>query len=91
MDELVTILKKLGLKHKAYGVIPPHYDVVGQALIGTLGDAMGEKFTEEVKSAWVEIYGVISSTMIEGGGYEEEKKEEEEDKNDDGGKRCVVS
>ena len=65
LSPLVEILKKLGRKHKVYGVKEEHYDVVGQALIETLAAALGDAFTEEIKVAWVEIYGVISSNMIE--------------------------
>lgn len=67
---LVDILKKLGKRHVAYGVLEAHYPIVGQALIETLEAALGDKFTDDVKAAWVEIYGIISSTMIEGAAYE---------------------
>lgn len=69
VDELLPVLKGLGKRHVAYGVLEPHYDVVGQALLATLEAAEGDAFTDEVKAAWTEIYGVISSTMIEGAGY----------------------
>ncbi len=77
LTPLVGILKDLGKKHVAYGVIPAHYDVVGQALIETLATAMGEAFTPDVKRAWVEIYGIVSSTMIEGGEYDKVEPEPE--------------
>ena len=66
---LVDILKKLGKRHAGYGVLEPHYAVVGQALIETLEAALGDAFTDEVKAAWLDVYGVISSTMIEGAAY----------------------
>lgn len=69
LSPLVDILKSLGKKHKAYGVLEAHYPVVGQALIETLDAALGDKFTEDVKAAWLEIWGVISSTMIAGAEY----------------------
>ena len=69
LDPLVAMLKALGKKHVNYGVVAAHYDVVGQALLATLGAALGDKFTDEVKAAWTEIYGVISSTMIAGAEY----------------------
>lgn len=69
LSPLVDILKKLGRKHKIYGVLEAHYGIVGQALIQTLAAAMGDSFSDEVKAAWVEVWGVISSTMIEGAGY----------------------
>ena len=71
LDDLIPILHKLGAAHVKYGVLPPHYDVVGQALIETLEAALSESFTDEIKSAWIEIYGVISSAMKEGAGYTE--------------------
>mmetsp|Transcript_22283 Transcript_22283/g.32565 ORF Transcript_22283/g.32565 Transcript_22283/m.32565 type:complete len:151 (+) Transcript_22283:46-498(+) len=69
LSPLVEILKKLGRKHKNYKVKEEHYAIIGQALIATLAAAMADAFTDEVKAAWVEIYGVISSTMIEGACY----------------------
>ncbi len=69
LDGLVVKLKELGLKHKKYGVLEAHYPIVGEALIGTLSDAMGDAFSEDVKGAWVEVYGIISSTMIAGAEY----------------------
>ena len=69
LSPLVEILKKLGKRHKGYGVLEAHYPVVGQALIETLDAALGDKFTEDVKAAWLEIWGVISSTMIAGAEY----------------------
>ena len=66
MDPLVKVLKDLGKRHAGYGVVDAHYPVVGQALLETLSDAMGEKFTPEVEGAWKEIYGVISETMMDG-------------------------
>ena len=69
LDKLIGILKGLGERHKTYGVLEAHYPVVGQALVETLTDALGDAFTVDVKAAWEEIYGVISSTMIEGAQY----------------------
>eukprot|EP00549_Striatella_unipunctata_P020831 CAMPEP_0118702284 /NCGR_PEP_ID=MMETSP0800-20121206/17795_1 /TAXON_ID=210618 ORGANISM="Striatella unipunctata, Strain CCMP2910" /NCGR_SAMPLE_ID=MMETSP0800 /ASSEMBLY_ACC=CAM_ASM_000638 /LENGTH=174 /DNA_ID=CAMNT_0006603447 /DNA_START=66 /DNA_END=590 /DNA_ORIENTATION=+ len=77
---LVAILKAMGGRHHGYGVLPAHYPIVGDALIGTLSDALGEKFTDEVKAAWVEIYGVISSAMLEGHDAAEAKVKAEEAK-----------
>jgi hemoglobin-like flavoprotein len=70
LDGLVVILKGLGKSHKGYGIVDAHYPVVGEALIGTLSDALGDAFTSDVKAAWVEVYGVISSTMLAGAAEE---------------------
>ena len=69
MDPLLKILKGLGKRHAGYGVKKEHYPVIGQALIETLDDAMGDDFTDEVKSTWVEVWTIISATMMEGSDY----------------------
>lgn len=66
LDPLVEVLHELGKKHAQYGALPAHYAVVGRALIDTLEKAMGDKFTNEVKTAWAHIYDILSSSMIEG-------------------------
>ena len=56
-------LDKLGGRHKGYGILPEHFDIVGQALILTLGDALGDKFTDELKAIWVKVYALLTKTM----------------------------
>jgi hemoglobin-like flavoprotein len=64
LPTLVPVLKGLGLKHMGYGVIPAHYDVVGQALIASLAAALGENFTPAVKNAYIKMWGVVKETML---------------------------
>eukprot|EP01052_Picozoa_sp_SAG31_P053898 SAG31_NODE_14051_length_830_cov_0.772914_2_plen_82_part_00 len=64
LDELVPVLTDLGKRHVKYGVLAAHYDVVGQAVLKTLEMGLGDAFTPEVKAAWTEVYGIVSSTMI---------------------------
>ena len=66
LDKLGPILgriEELGRGHVAYGVTEAHYDTVGNALIWTLGQGLGEQFTPAVKEAWVEAYTTLASTM----------------------------
>eukprot|EP01051_Picozoa_sp_SAG22_P003113 SAG22_NODE_147_length_17533_cov_46.384536_12_plen_278_part_00 len=72
LDELAPVLKDLGTRHVKYGVLEAHYDVVGQALLKTLEMGLGDAFTAEVRQAWTEVYGVVSSTMI-GDNYKAEE------------------
>eukprot|EP00978_Attheya_sp_CCMP212_P020942 scaffold60641_cov34-Attheya_sp.AAC.1 len=66
LEPLVLVLKDLGARHAKYGVLEAHFPIVGQALIETLADALGEKFTDDVKAAWVDIYAVVQSNMLAG-------------------------
>ncbi|TDF35717.1 PAS domain-containing protein [Alteromonadaceae bacterium M269] len=65
MDKLTPVLQQLGRRHKTYQVTDVDYQTVAQALLQTLGKGLGDAFTPEVKDAWIEVYGVISTCMIE--------------------------
>ena len=65
LDELLPALRALGLRHAGYAVQPEHYTTVGEALLWTLEQGLGEDFTDEVRQAWVAAYTLFSSTMIE--------------------------
>ena len=63
LDKIVTAVQDLGRQHAGYGVKPSHYATVGGALLWTLEQGLGEAFTADVKQAWTEVYGVLSTTM----------------------------
>eukprot|EP00927_Polykrikos_kofoidii_P012497 TRINITY_DN15387_c0_g3_i1.p1 TRINITY_DN15387_c0_g3~~TRINITY_DN15387_c0_g3_i1.p1 ORF type:complete len:171 (-),score=39.11 TRINITY_DN15387_c0_g3_i1:279-791(-) len=63
LDQLVPILRELGAKHVGYGVVPAHYDVVGEALIESLALALGPNFTPAVKNAYLKVYTTVKMTM----------------------------
>eukprot|EP00929_Paragymnodinium_shiwhaense_P036343 TRINITY_DN1948_c0_g1_i3.p1 TRINITY_DN1948_c0_g1~~TRINITY_DN1948_c0_g1_i3.p1 ORF type:complete len:172 (+),score=56.70 TRINITY_DN1948_c0_g1_i3:83-598(+) len=65
LGTLVPVLQALGLKHHGLGVIPAHYDVVGEAIIESLQVALGDKFTEPVKNAWLKVFTVMKNTMVD--------------------------
>ncbi len=65
LDALIPVLKGLGQRHVEYKVEPSHYNTVGSALLGTLEAGLGDAFTPEVKTAWADVYGVMSNVMIE--------------------------
>lgn len=65
LDTIVGEVEDLGRRHVAYGAQPAHYDVVGECLLWTLGQGLGESFTTEVQEAWRGAYALLSTTMIE--------------------------
>jgi hemoglobin-like flavoprotein len=62
-ETLVPVLENMGRGHTGYGVVDAHYDTVGAALVDTLADGLGDAFTTDVRAAWIEVYGVIATTM----------------------------
>ncbi|MGA0609894.1 globin domain-containing protein [Caldimonas sp. KR1-144] len=69
-EELLPALRELGARHGRYGVRSEHYATVGAALVQTLAEGLGEAFTSEVGSAWIEMYDLISATMMAGAAHE---------------------
>ena len=67
LDKLETVVpnvQELGRRHVDYGVKPEDYAVVAEALLWTLGQGLGDKFTDDVKSAWTAAYTILAETMI---------------------------
>lgn len=63
-NDLMSFLSKLAKRHVDYGAEPAHYAVVGEVLLWTFQDVMGDDFTPELKDLWGAAYGVISDAMI---------------------------
>lgn len=56
-------IRRWGQRHAGYGVVNAHYDIVGEALIWTLGRGLGDGFTDDVKNAWLTAYTLLAGTM----------------------------
>lgn len=65
LDTILPAVSALGRRHVDYGVRPNDYAVVGEALLWTLEQGLGDGFTPEVKDAWTETYGALSGVMIQ--------------------------
>ncbi len=63
LDALVPVVQDLGRRHAGYGVLDSHYDTVGEALLWTLGQGLGDEFTPEVEAAWAQTYTVLADVM----------------------------
>ena len=61
---LMPVLRQLGQRHVGYGVRRSHYDVVGLALVRTLELTLGNRFTDEVRAAWIKFYRLVATTMM---------------------------
>ena len=64
LDELAPMIERIAQKHVALNILPEHYPYVGQALLGALGDVLGQAATEEVVSAWTEAYHFLADVLI---------------------------
>lgn len=65
LDTILPAVQALAVRHVAYGARPEHYPVVGEALIWTLEQGLGEAFTPEIRASWITAYTTLSGAMIE--------------------------
>lgn len=63
LEELNPVLRAMGQRHAAYGVLPHHYDLVEEALLWSLGHALEEGFDAEHREAWREVVRHIARGM----------------------------
>jgi nitric oxide dioxygenase len=63
-DQLLPVVRSLGVRHVSYGVREEHYATVGAALLWTLEKGLGADFTPAVRAAWTETYTLLAETMI---------------------------
>lgn len=65
LDEIMSEVKSLAQRHSKYGAEPAHYAVVGECLIWTLQQGLGNKWNKETEDAWLAVYTILSKAMIE--------------------------
>ena len=65
LEAILPAVQELGRKHVDYGVTAAHYQPVGEALLWTLEQGLGDAFTAETKAAWEKTYTLLAGAMIE--------------------------
>jgi hemoglobin-like flavoprotein len=66
LDTMVPVVRQLGARHVKYGVRDAHYATVGSALLWTLEQGLGDKFTPAVREAWTAAYEMLAGVMQAG-------------------------
>jgi hemoglobin-like flavoprotein len=61
-----AVLVASGRRHVEYGVVSRHYQVVGEALLWSMDDALPEGFDEATRAAWAEAYTRMAFIMQRG-------------------------
>ena len=68
-DALAHALQALGAYHVTKGTLAEHYPYMGQALLESFEEFLGDDWTPEVASAWQNAFRTISDIMMEGAKY----------------------
>ena len=56
-------IRDLAVRHVGYGVKPANYEVMREALLWTLEQALAEEFTPAVREAWTVCYDELAGEM----------------------------
>lgn len=64
LGAIIPVVKQIGQKHRALGVLPEHYPIVGENLLAAIKDVLGNAATDEIIEAWAEAYGIIADAFI---------------------------
>lgn len=65
LEQIVPDIQALGKRHVAYGVTKDQYATVGEALLWTLEQGLGDDFTPEVKEAWTKVYTTLAGVATQ--------------------------
>lgn len=65
LDTILPAVQDLARRHKGYGVADAHYPVVGETLLWTLEQGLGDAFDADLKRAWTTAFTVLSGAMID--------------------------
>lgn len=64
LEEIIPVVKGIAQKHRALGILPEHYPIVGQNLLASIKTVLGDAATDEIIDAWGKAYGVIADVFI---------------------------
>lgn len=59
------MIERITQKHRAIGIKPEQYPIVGETLLHAVKDVLGEAATDEILDAWGKAYGYIADTFIQ--------------------------
>ncbi|MDU2243096.1 MAG: NO-inducible flavohemoprotein [Paenibacillus sp.] len=64
LEEILPVVRGIAQKHRALGILPEHYPIVGENLLAAIKTVLGDAATEEILDAWGKAYGVIADVFI---------------------------
>lgn len=65
-DMLEEAVMDLGAQHLRWGARLQHYPVVRDALLGSIGDSLGERWTQQLQDDWKTLIDQVVATMQKG-------------------------
>lgn len=64
LEVLGSAVELIAQKHASLMIKPEHYPIVGQNLLASIKEVLGEGATDDVINAWAEAYGFLADILI---------------------------
>ena len=64
LGALGPAVERMAQKHIGYAILPEHYPFVAEALLGAIGEVLGDAATPEIIDAWGEAYWMLADILI---------------------------
>src|SRR6478672_13634409 len=64
LEVLGGAVELIAQKHASLQIQPEHYPIVGENLLASIREVLGEAATDEVIDAWAKAYGFLASILI---------------------------
>lgn len=64
LGALTSAVSRIGHKHASLGILPEHYPIVGENLLASFKEVLGDAITPEIIEAWAAAYGQLADIFI---------------------------
>jgi nitric oxide dioxygenase len=58
------VMHRIAYKHVSLGIRPEQYTIVGEHLLGAVGEVLGDAVTPEIAAAWNEVYWLFALQLV---------------------------
>lgn len=64
LEVLGGAVELIAQKHASLRILPQHYPIVGENLLASIREVLGEGATDDIINAWAEAYGFLADILI---------------------------
>jgi nitric oxide dioxygenase len=58
------VMRRIAHKHVSLGIRPEQYTIVGEHLLASVGEVLGDAVTPEIAAAWSEVYWIFALQLV---------------------------
>jgi len=58
------VMRRIAYKHFSLGIRPEQYTIVGEHLLASVGEVLGDAVTPEIAAAWSEVYWLFALQLV---------------------------